>query len=68
MGTGDAENVRLLQVGGAKLKLTVPAGYVETLTPLQQVFGMAKGLLCSPTRAIPPDWSTAPRAGRCCSR
>lgn len=39
--------LRLLQVGGAKLAATDAARIRETLTPgLQQVFGMAEGLLC----------------------
>ncbi|WP_420109592.1 (2,3-dihydroxybenzoyl)adenylate synthase [Mycolicibacter arupensis] len=39
--------LRLLQVGGAKLAPTDAARIRETLTPgLQQVFGMAEGLLC----------------------
>lgn len=40
-------SLRLLQVGGAKLKARDARRIRETLTPgLQQVFGMAEGLLC----------------------
>jgi mycobactin salicyl-AMP ligase len=41
------ESLRLLQVGGAKLEGDAARRIRETLTPgLQQVFGMAEGLLC----------------------
>jgi mycobactin salicyl-AMP ligase len=40
-------SLRLLQVGGAKLEAADARRIRETLTPgLQQVFGMAEGLLC----------------------
>lgn len=40
-------SLRLLQVGGAKLEADDARRIRETLTPgLQQVFGMAEGLLC----------------------
>jgi mycobactin salicyl-AMP ligase len=41
------KSLRLLQVGGAKLEHDAARRIRETLTPgLQQVFGMAEGLLC----------------------
>ena len=47
MGTGDANVVAAVQVGGAKLEADDARRIRETLTPgLQQVFGMAEGLLC----------------------
>ncbi len=60
------KSLRLLQVGGAKLEADDARRVRETLTPgLQQVFGMAEGLLNYTRPDDPPNWSTTPRAGRC---
>jgi mycobactin salicyl-AMP ligase len=49
-------SLRLLQVGGAKLEATDARRIRETLTPgLQQVFGMAEGLLCYTRPGDPPE-------------
>jgi mycobactin salicyl-AMP ligase len=49
-------SLRLLQVGGAKLEFDDARRIRETLTPgLQQVFGMAEGLLCYTRPADPPE-------------
>jgi mycobactin salicyl-AMP ligase len=49
-------SLRLLQVGGAKLKADDARRIRETLTPgLQQVFGMAEGLLCYTRPGDPPE-------------
>jgi mycobactin salicyl-AMP ligase len=48
-------SLRLLQVGGAKLEADDARRIRETLTPgLQQVFGMAEGLLCYTRPGDPP--------------
>ncbi|SRX94671.1 Bifunctional enzyme MbtA: salicyl-AMP ligase (SAL-AMP ligase) + salicyl-S-ArCP synthetase [Mycobacterium tuberculosis H37Rv] [Mycobacterium shimoidei] len=48
--------LRLLQVGGAKLDATDAARIREKLTPgLQQVFGMAEGLVCYTRPGDPPE-------------
>lgn len=48
--------LRLLQVGGAKLDAKDAARIRETLTPgLQQVFGMAEGLVCYTRLGDPPE-------------
>jgi mycobactin salicyl-AMP ligase len=48
--------LRLLQVGGAKLEADDARRIRETLTPgLQQVFGMAEGLLCYTRPGDPPE-------------
>jgi mycobactin salicyl-AMP ligase len=50
------KSLRLLQVGGAKLESDAARRIRETLTPhLQQVFGMAEGLLCYTRPGDPPD-------------
>jgi mycobactin salicyl-AMP ligase len=47
--------LRMLQVGGAKLEANDARRIRETLTPgLQQVFGMAEGLLCYTRPGDPP--------------
>ncbi len=49
-------SLRLLQVGGAKLEADEARRIRETLTPgLQQVFGMAEGLLCYTRPGDPPE-------------
>jgi mycobactin salicyl-AMP ligase len=49
-------SLRLLQVGGAKLEVDDARRIRETLTPgLQQVFGMAEGLLCYTRPGDPPE-------------
>jgi mycobactin salicyl-AMP ligase len=49
-------SLRLLQVGGAKLENADARRVRETLTPgLQQVFGMAEGLLCYTRPGDPPE-------------
>jgi mycobactin salicyl-AMP ligase len=49
-------SLRLLQVGGAKLQEDDARRIRETLTPgLQQVFGMAEGLLCYTRPGDPPE-------------
>jgi mycobactin salicyl-AMP ligase len=49
-------SLRLLQVGGAKLEADDAHRIRETLTPgLQQVFGMAEGLLCYTRPGDPPE-------------
>ena len=49
-------SLRLLQVGGAKLEADDARRIRETLTPgLQQVFGMAEGLLCYTRPGDPPN-------------
>jgi mycobactin salicyl-AMP ligase len=49
-------SLRLLQVGGAKLETDDARRIRETLTPgLQQVFGMAEGLLCYTRPGDPPE-------------
>jgi mycobactin salicyl-AMP ligase len=49
-------SLRLLQVGGAKLEPDDARRIRETLTPgLQQVFGMAEGLLCYTRPGDPPE-------------
>jgi mycobactin salicyl-AMP ligase len=49
-------SLRLLQVGGAKLEADDARRIRETLTPgLQQVFGMAEGLLCYTRPGDPPS-------------
>ncbi len=49
-------SLRLLQVGGAKLEASDARRVRETLTPgLQQVFGMAEGLLCYTRPGDPPE-------------
>jgi mycobactin salicyl-AMP ligase len=49
-------SLRLLQVGGAKLEADDAQRIRETLTPgLQQVFGMAEGLLCYTRPGDPPE-------------
>ncbi|MGA8547122.1 MAG: AMP-binding protein, partial [Mycobacterium sp.] len=49
-------SLRLLQVGGAKLEAPDAQRIRETLTPgLQQVFGMAEGLLCYTRPGDPPE-------------
>jgi mycobactin salicyl-AMP ligase len=49
-------SLRLLQVGGAKLEADDARRIRETLTPgLQQVFGMAEGLLCYTRHGDPPE-------------
>jgi mycobactin salicyl-AMP ligase len=49
-------SLRLLQVGGAKLEAKDAHRIRETLTPgLQQVFGMAEGLLCYTRPGDPPE-------------
>jgi len=49
-------SLRLLQVGGAKLEADDARRVRETLTPgLQQVFGMAEGLLCYTRPGDPPE-------------
>jgi mycobactin salicyl-AMP ligase len=49
-------SLRLLQVGGAKLEASDAQRVRETLTPgLQQVFGMAEGLLNYTRPGDPPD-------------
>jgi mycobactin salicyl-AMP ligase len=50
------KTLRLLQVGGAKLDANDARQIRKTLTPgLQQVFGMAEGLLCYTRLDDPPD-------------
>lgn len=50
------KSLRLLQVGGARLEPTDARLVRATLTPgLQQVFGMAEGLLCFTRPGDPPD-------------
>jgi len=50
------ESLRLLQVGGAKLGADGAQTVRESLTPgLQQVFGMAEGLLCLTRPGDPAD-------------
>jgi mycobactin salicyl-AMP ligase len=50
------KTLRLLQVGGAKLEADDAHRVRETLTPvLQQVFGMAEGLLCFTRPDDPPE-------------
>ncbi|MGH3724428.1 MAG: (2,3-dihydroxybenzoyl)adenylate synthase [Mycobacterium sp.] len=50
------ETLRLLQVGGAKLGAEDARTVRESLTPgLQQVFGMAEGLLCMTCPGDSPD-------------
>jgi mycobactin salicyl-AMP ligase len=50
------KTLRLLQVGGAKLDAGDARRIRETLTPgLQQVFGMAEGLLCYTRLDDPPE-------------
>jgi mycobactin salicyl-AMP ligase len=50
------KSLRLLQVGGAKLEPDGARRIRETLTPgLQQVFGMAEGLLCYTRPGDPPE-------------
>jgi mycobactin salicyl-AMP ligase len=50
------KTLRLLQVGGAKLEADGARRIRETLTPgLQQVFGMAEGLLCYTRPGDPPE-------------
>jgi mycobactin salicyl-AMP ligase len=50
------KSLRLLQVGGAKLESGAARRIRETLTPgLQQVFGMAEGLLCYTRPGDPPE-------------
>jgi mycobactin salicyl-AMP ligase len=50
------KSLRLLQVGGAKLEAYDARRIRETLTPgLQQVFGMAEGLLCYTRPGDPPE-------------
>jgi mycobactin salicyl-AMP ligase len=49
-------SLRLLQVGGAKLEADDARRIRQTLTPgLQQVFGMAEGLLCYTRPGDPPE-------------
>ncbi|BBX45413.1 bifunctional salicyl-AMP ligase/salicyl-S-ArCP synthetase MbtA [Mycobacterium cookii] len=49
-------SLRLLQVGGAKLEADDARRIRATLTPgLQQVFGMAEGLLCYTRPGDPPE-------------
>src|SRR4029077_5209311 len=49
-------SLRLLQVGGAKLETDDARRIRETLTPgLQQVFGMAEGVLGSTRPGDPPE-------------
>ena len=49
-------SLRLLQVGGAKLDADDARRIRDTLTPgLQQVFGMAEGLLCYTRPGDPPE-------------
>jgi mycobactin salicyl-AMP ligase len=49
-------SLRLLQVGGAKLEADDARRIRQTLTPgLQQVFGMAEGLLCYTRLGDPPE-------------
>ena len=49
-------SLRLLQVGGAKLEANDARRVRETLGPgLQQVFGMAEGLLCYTRPGDPPE-------------
>jgi mycobactin salicyl-AMP ligase len=49
-------SLRVLQVGGAKLEADDARRIRETLTPgLQQVFGMAEGLLCYTRPGDPPS-------------
>ena len=49
-------SLRLLQVGGAKLEADDARRIREALTPgLQQVFGMAEGLLCYTRPGDPPE-------------
>jgi mycobactin salicyl-AMP ligase len=49
-------SLRLLQIGGAKLEAEDARRIRETLTPgLQQVFGMAEGLLCYTRPGDPPE-------------
>ena len=49
-------SLRLLQVGGAKLEANDAHRIRKTLTPgLQQVFGMAEGLLCYTRPGDPPE-------------
>ena len=49
-------SLRLLQVGGTKLQADDARRIRETLTPgLQQVFGMAEGLLCYTRPGDPPS-------------
>jgi mycobactin salicyl-AMP ligase len=49
-------SLRLLQVGGAKLEVDDARRIRETLTSgLQQVFGMAEGLLCYTRPGDPPE-------------
>lgn len=49
-------SLRLLQIGGAKLETTDARRIRETLTPgLQQVFGMAEGLVCYTRPGDPPE-------------
>jgi mycobactin salicyl-AMP ligase len=49
-------SLRLLQVGGAKLEADDARRIRDTLTPgLQQVFGMAEGLLCYTRPGDPPE-------------
>jgi mycobactin salicyl-AMP ligase len=49
-------SLQLLQVGGAKLEADDARRIRETLTPgLQQVFGMAEGLLCYTRPGDPPS-------------
>jgi mycobactin salicyl-AMP ligase len=49
-------SLRLLQVGGAKLETDDARRIRDTLTPgLQQVFGMAEGLLCYTRPGDPPE-------------
>jgi mycobactin salicyl-AMP ligase len=50
------KSLRLLQVGGAKLESDAARRIRQTLTPgLQQVFGMAEGLLCYTRPGDPPE-------------
>lgn len=50
------KSLRLLQVGGAKLEAQDAARVRAALTPgLQQVFGMAEGLLCYTRPEDPPE-------------
>jgi mycobactin salicyl-AMP ligase len=49
-------SLRLLQVGGARLETDDARRIRETLTPgLQQVFGMAEGLVCYTRPGDPPE-------------
>ena len=61
------KTLRLLQVGGAKLGAEDARAVRTALTPgLQQVFGMAEGLLqLHPARRSRASSSTAPRVGHC---